>query len=109
MDKINWLQQLADGCQCEPKQETINAYLEILEAWKLTDDQWYELRRRAILRHKFPRLLPMISELYDIAGELRQEATLKAGSDHLAELQTGERVPCPEELKPVFEKLKKQI
>lgn len=107
IDLAEWLESLSFAVQAEPKEGTIKAYLEALENWQLTNDQWKELRRRAVVRHRFPRILPMISELYEIAGEIRLEASTAAGTRHAEEIRRGDSVPCPADLRPVFEGLRK--
>ncbi len=65
MDLEGWLQQLAAAYGSEPRPATINAYLEILERWDLTGEQWLQLRMRAVLRFQY---LPRICELDSFAA-----------------------------------------
>jgi hypothetical protein len=97
-DLMQWLQKLSDAVSCEPKIGTVEAYLEELGRWKLTDDQWSELRRRAVLRHRFPRILPLLAELDDIRGEIVQDAERKESSKRLEEMRSGVCEPCPPEV-----------
>ncbi len=78
MDLIAWLEDLAAAYRIKPSEMTTRRYLKSLERWHLTPDQWENLSDWAILR--FARF-PSIAELYDIAGELRHQAQVKANSE----------------------------
>lgn len=95
-----WLQKLADAVSCEPKLGTVEVYLEELARWKLTGEQWMELRRRAVLRHHWPGKLPLLAELYDISCEVCEETRLAEESrQRRQELEGSERVPCPPDVR----------
>jgi hypothetical protein len=102
-----WLSELAAGCQAEPKQAVVEAYLEQLEKWKLNPAQWAELKSRAIMRHRFPRMLPVVADLYDIACEISQEDERKAEEKRIRAIEAGPREPMPEEVRRQFELLKR--
>jgi hypothetical protein len=106
---IDWLNILAAGCQCEPSHAVVKAYLEQLEHWDLSHEQWRQLRIRAVMRHKYPRLLPMISDLYDIARELCEEADARRKSEQATAMLSGPREPVPEEVRQQFRQLSKHV
>jgi len=76
-----WLMDLAACYDYVPQKAAISRYLRILVRWKLAPDQWEELADRAVMR--LTRRFPMPGELHEIASELRQEAELRANSEHL--------------------------
>jgi hypothetical protein len=80
MDLIAWLEDLAAAYRIEPSELTTRRYLKSLRQWSLEPEQWNCLSDRAVLR--FPRF-PTISELYEIAWEIRQDAETKANSAKL--------------------------
>jgi hypothetical protein len=80
MDLIAWLEDLAAAYRIEPSELTTRRYLKSLRQWLLEPKQWDCLSDRAVLR--FSRF-PTISELYEIAWEIRQEAEIKANSARL--------------------------
>ena len=84
MDLIAWLEDLAAAYRIEPSEKTTRRYLRSLEQWRLTPEQWENLSDSAVLR--FPRF-PSISELHEIACELRQQARLKADTEWLAKMR----------------------
>lgn len=98
MEMLGWLQKLANACQADPPLGVIEAFQEELETWKLTDDQWKELRKRAAIRHRFPGKLPTICELDDIRGELMQEAAYQRENERRLQ-DPGDCVPCPPEIR----------
>ncbi len=85
MDLIAWLEDLAAAYRIEPSERTTRRYLRSLEQWRLTVDQWESRADQAVLR--FPRF-PSISELHEIACELRQEARLMADTEQLEKMHT---------------------
>jgi hypothetical protein len=80
MDLIAWLEDLAAAYRIEPSELTTRRYLKSLRQWVLEPKQWDYLSNRAVLR--FSRF-PTISELYEIAWEIRQEAEIRANSVRL--------------------------
>jgi len=80
MDLIAWLEDLAAAYRIEPSELTTRRYLKSLRQWSLRPEQWDCLSDRAVLR--FSRF-PTISELYEIAWEIRQEAEIRANSARL--------------------------
>ena len=98
MNLVQWLQKLAAAVSCEPTQATVDVYLEEFARWHLFPDQWDELLRRAVLRHRFSGRLPPLSELYDIYGEIREERRAQE-SAFRALRKPEDAVPCPPEIK----------
>jgi hypothetical protein len=80
MDLIAWLEDLAAAYRIEPSELTTRRYLKSLRQWSLEPGQWNCLSDRAVLR--FARF-PTISELYEIAWEIRQEAEIRENSAKL--------------------------
>jgi hypothetical protein len=77
MGLIAWLEDLAAAYRIEPSELTTRRYLKSLRQWSLEPKQWDCLSDRAVLR--FSRF-STISELYEIAWEIRQEAEIWANS-----------------------------
>lgn len=71
---IAWLEDLAAADRIEPSELTSRRYLKSLRQWFLEPEQWNCLSDRAILG--FSRF-PTISELYEIAWEIRHEAEIR--------------------------------
>jgi hypothetical protein len=83
MDLIAWLEDLAAAYRIEPSELTSRRYLKSLRQWSMQPAQWDQLSDRAVLR--FSRF-PAISELYDIACELKHQAEIKVNSEWLAKI-----------------------
>ena len=83
MDLIAWLEDLAAAHRIEPSELTTRRYLKSLRQWSLEPGQWNCLSDRVVLR--FTRF-PTISELYDIACELKHQAEIKSNSEWLAKI-----------------------
>jgi hypothetical protein len=81
-----WLMALAACYDYVPQKAAISRYLRILSRWKLDQNQWEELRDRAVMR--LTRKFPMPGELHEIALELWQEAELREDSDYLDRMHT---------------------
>ena len=77
---IAWIEDHAAAYRIEPSELTPRQYLKLLRQWSLESEQWYSLSDRAVLR--FSRF-PTISELYEMAWEIRHEAEIRANSARL--------------------------
>ena len=77
---IAWIEDLAAAYRIEPSEPTKRRYLKSLRLWSLEPKQWDCLSDWAVLRHS---RFPTISELYEIALEIRQEAEIRANSAKL--------------------------
>ncbi len=80
MDLIAWLEDLASAYRIEPSEQTARRYLRSLRQWRLERAQWEQLSDRAVLRYS---RFPSISELFEIAGELRREAELRRNTERM--------------------------
>ena len=80
MDLIAWLEDLASAYRIEPSEQIARRYLRSLRQWRLEHSQWEQLSDRALLR--FSRF-PSISELFEIAGELRREAEFRTNTERM--------------------------
>jgi hypothetical protein len=76
-----WLMDLAACYDYVPQKAAIARYLRILTHWRLNPEQWEELADRAVMR--LTRKFPMPGDLHEIVSELRQEAELRANTEHL--------------------------
>ena len=80
MDLIAWLEELASAYRIEPSEMTTRRYLKSLELWRLDSKQLEQLSDYAVLR--FSRF-PNIAELYEIVGEIKRQAAIKANSERM--------------------------
>jgi hypothetical protein len=84
MDLIAWLEDLASAYRIEPSELTTRRYLKSLRQWFLEMAQWNQLSDRAVLR--FSRF-PSISELFEIACELRREAESRTNTERMESMR----------------------
>jgi hypothetical protein len=95
---LDWLQRVAAAVNADPSPLTIEVYLEELFRWKLSPEQWELVRRRAVMQHRFPKCLPMLPDLWDIAQDILQEAAARESAKQ-AMTPDPDAVPCPPEVK----------
>ncbi|MBN1566849.1 MAG: hypothetical protein JXA73_03320 [Acidobacteria bacterium] len=84
IDLIAWLEDLASAYRIEPSELTVRRYLRSLRQWRLEHTQWEQLSDRAVLRHS---RFPSISELFEIAGELRREAEYRTNTERIESIR----------------------
>jgi hypothetical protein len=84
MDLIAWLEDLASAYRIELSELTLKRYLKSLRQWFLDSAQWEQLSDRAVLR--FSRF-PKISELFEIACEVRREAELRMNTERMESMR----------------------
>ena len=68
MNLVTWLEALAGAFgYTGTTKEMVSEYLETLGEWKLTDEQWIELKRQAKLRFEY---FPKIAQLHELMLEI---------------------------------------
>jgi hypothetical protein len=101
MDLPRWLLKVAAAVNFEVKPLTAEVYLEELVKWRLTDDQWEELRSHVKLRLPW---FPKIPELSATAEEILQEADAKESARRAIE-KPADAIECPPEVRAQMRKL----
>jgi hypothetical protein len=84
MDLIAWLEDLAAAYRIEPSELTLKRYLKSLRQWLLDSAQCEQLSDRAVLRLS---RFPSISELFEIACELRREAEFRMNTERIENMR----------------------
>lgn len=92
---------MAAAVNFEPKPLMIEVYLEELVTWRLTQEQWEDLRARAKRRLAW---FPKVPELADLMHEILTEADAKESARRAME-KPADTIECPAEVRAQMRKL----